>query len=90
MKRMNVEQLYGKYPDLKREQVQQIQSWLEKQPHLPKITDLEIVCFLKATNYSTEAAKYRIDNFYTCRTHISVFSGRDIFGDDVSFTKDVM
>lgn len=90
MKRLDVELLYGKYPDLKREYVQQINEWIARQPHLPKISDLEIACFLRATNCSVEAAKCRIDNFYTCRTRISVFTGRDILGDDVTFMKDVM
>lgn len=89
MKCQDVEILYGKCPALKREYVKQIHEWLSRQPHLPQITDLEIACFLRASNYSIENAKYRIDNYYTCRTHVTSFSGRDILGDDVNWMKDV-
>lgn len=90
MKCLDIEELYGKSNKLKREHVQRVHEWLSKQPHLPKITDLEIACFLRASNYSIESAKYRIDNYYTCRTHIAEYNKRDILDDDVLYIKDVV
>lgn len=38
MKWLDVEELYKRHPELKQKDVQAIQAWMEKQPHLPKIT----------------------------------------------------
>lgn len=89
MKILDSESLYKKYPKINREDVEKIRNWIEKQPHLPKITDLEISWFLFGTNYSIEAAKTRLDNYFTFRTHVPLlFSGRDILGEDMVYTKE--
>ncbi|XP_058829855.1 alpha-tocopherol transfer protein-like isoform X1 [Topomyia yanbarensis] len=75
----DVENEYKKFPDLKREDVQKIREWMEKQPHLPKISELETVLFLHSNYFKMEATKQTIENYYTCRTHIPMFfANRDM------------
>ncbi|XP_055622789.1 uncharacterized protein LOC129766292 [Toxorhynchites rutilus septentrionalis] len=69
----DVENEYTKFPELKREDVQKIREWMEKQPHLPKISDLEIVLFLHSNYSRIEPTKQTIDANYTCRTHVPEF-----------------
>ena len=51
--------------------VNTLRDWIEKSPHLRARTeDQFLVTFLRATKYSLEKAKKKIDMFYTLRTHI--------------------
>lgn len=51
--------------------VASLRDWIEKSPHLRARTDDQfLVTFLRATKYSLEKAKHKIDMFYTLRTHI--------------------
>ncbi|XP_058829856.1 alpha-tocopherol transfer protein-like isoform X2 [Topomyia yanbarensis] len=80
----DVENEYKKFPDLKREDVQKIREWMEKQPHLPKISDLEIILFLHSNYHRVESTKATIDAFYTCRTHApELFSDRDMMSNEL-------
>ncbi|XP_055528168.1 alpha-tocopherol transfer protein-like isoform X1 [Wyeomyia smithii] len=75
----DVENEYKKFPELKREDVQKIREWMEKQPHLPKITELERILFLHSNYFKIEATKQTIEAYYTCRTHVSMFfAKRDV------------
>lgn len=83
---LNAESKAQKYPDFNRDDIQKIRTWLEKSPHLPKITDREIFSFLHSTGFSVETTKTKIDNFYTCRTHMKqYFECRDPDTDDMNF-----
>ncbi|XP_017781319.1 PREDICTED: alpha-tocopherol transfer protein-like [Nicrophorus vespilloides] len=74
----DVENLYKTCKDLKREDIEVLQEWLKMQPHLPQITELQLILFLHSCYYSIEAAKKSIDNFYTARTHCpEIFKNRD-------------
>lgn len=88
---VNMEDLYQKFPELKREDVAHIREWMKKQPHLPGITDQEIALHLHAKYFSIEAAKVQIDTDLSLRTHATaIFSSRDVLGDDIQMIKDVM
>ncbi|XP_063696840.1 clavesin-1-like [Culicoides brevitarsis] len=88
---ISMEEMYQKHPDLKPDDVKLVQKWLESQPHLPKITDLEVANFLHANYFRVEATKNMIDNYYTYRTHLTnFFKNRDITGDDMVETHDVI
>lgn len=48
-----------------------LRDWIRKSPHLRARTDDQfLVTFLRATKYSMEKAKKKLDMFYTLRTHI--------------------
>lgn len=38
MKRLDVAEMYKRHPQLKEDDVKMIKAWMDKQPHLPKIT----------------------------------------------------
>ncbi|KAL4149899.1 hypothetical protein QTP88_003750 [Uroleucon formosanum] len=56
-----------------------IRDWLLKQPHLPKISDKQLVIFLNCCQCKLETTKKMIDAYYTMRTHNpDMFSNRSI------------
>ncbi|XP_050435985.1 uncharacterized protein LOC126842841 [Adelges cooleyi] len=46
-----------------------IRGWLTKQPHLPRISDKQLVIFLNYCQNNLEKTKKMIDSYYTTRTH---------------------
>lgn len=81
MKIAPVDEEYKKNKNLKPEDVKSLINWLEMQPHLPKISELQTILFLHSVFYSNESAKNVIDTYYTCRTHCpEFFDKRDPFG----------
>lgn len=71
----------NKNPELKRDDVQMLREWCEKQPHLPKITESELALFLHSNYYRLEPTKSTIESYYTVRTHVpEFFSCRDPLG----------
>lgn len=88
---LDVEEQCKKYPDFNKDDVQKIRTWLDKTPHLPKITNHEIFMFLHSTEFSVEASKTKIDNFYTCRTHMKqYFDCRDPATDEMKFAHEIV
>lgn len=74
-------------PELKRSDVQSLQDWLKKQPHLPEITDSEIALFLHSNYYRSEPSKKTIEAFYSIRSHIPEFFGNRVFEEDEKLKK---
>ncbi|KAK7866407.1 hypothetical protein R5R35_009829 [Gryllus longicercus] len=65
-------------PRLKADDVQRLQEWLSKQPHLPRMSAEELVPFLHRAAYSLERAKAGVDAFWTLRAQApEVFADRD-------------
>ena len=67
------EEEFKRNTDLKKSDLQSLKDWYEKQDHLPKITDSELILFLHSNYYRLEPTKVTIDAFYTTRTHIPEF-----------------
>ncbi|XP_067015323.2 clavesin-1 [Anabrus simplex] len=73
-----LEELIRRNPELSRTDLEYLQDWMSKQPHLPKLTDEELVPFLHSNYYSLEKAKRTIENYFTIRTHApNMFQNRD-------------
>ncbi|RZC41575.1 CRAL TRIO domain containing protein, partial [Asbolus verrucosus] len=68
-KNIDVEEKYAQDAKLKREDAQAVFQWLKKQPHLPELTELQVLLFLHSCHYRIEAAKVAIDNYFTIREH---------------------
>lgn len=81
LKRISYDEEKKKNPELKDSDIQILKDWCMKQPHLPKILDVEYVLFLHSNYYHIEAAKNTIEDYYTSRTHMpEFFSDRDPLG----------
>ncbi|CAG5076952.1 Similar to Ttpal: Alpha-tocopherol transfer protein-like (Mus musculus) [Cotesia congregata] len=65
IKRVPLEEELKKNPELKEADLQSLREWCEKQPHLPKMLDSELVLFLHSNYYRIEPTKTTIDTFYT-------------------------
>lgn len=81
IKPVTYEEELKKNPDLKEEEIQSLKEWYKKQPHLPKMTDAELVLFFHSNYYRMEPTKLTIDTYYTVKTHVpEFFSNRDPLG----------
>lgn len=74
----DIEREYAENKNLKKEDVVYLQQWMQKQPHLPPVHELELIFFLRSCLYSTEKAKITIDNFFTLRANKDVFVPVDL------------
>ncbi|KMQ87735.1 alpha-tocopherol transfer [Lasius niger] len=79
IKYITLEEEMKKNPELKMSDVQILREWCGKQPHLPKIQDVQLVIFLHSNHYQIEPTKNTIENYFTIRTHVpEFFSNRDL------------
>ncbi|KAI4454616.1 alpha-tocopherol transfer protein-related [Holotrichia oblita] len=74
----DVEAEYKKNKELSKEDVNLLKDWIEKQPHLPKISEFQIILFLHSCYYRIEPTKTCIESFYTAKSHCpDFFTNRD-------------
>ncbi|XP_055378578.1 alpha-tocopherol transfer protein-like isoform X2 [Condylostylus longicornis] len=84
MKLFPIEEEFKKNPDLNPDELKKLMEWINQQPHLPEIADLEASLFLHSCYYSIELAKQTIDTFVTMRTHVPEFFHRlDLSSDEM-------
>ncbi|XP_072382632.1 alpha-tocopherol transfer protein-like [Diabrotica undecimpunctata] len=65
---IDVEEIYKNDDKLKKEDVNMLMEWAEKQAHLPKVSELIMACFLHSCFYKIEAAKSAVDVYFTGST----------------------
>ncbi|KAJ3663852.1 hypothetical protein Zmor_008073 [Zophobas morio] len=68
-----ISQIYTENPTLKKQDVDTIFTWLQTQPHLPHLTEFQIILFLHSCYHETEATKTTIENYFILRTSSSLF-----------------
>lgn len=92
MKRASAAEEYTKNAeDLKREQVEDLENWCKQQPHLPEISEVEVIIFLHSNYYDMEATKKTIENYFTMRTSFTeFFNRRDVTTDELQEAVRVM
>lgn len=76
-----IRNIYEDKPNIK-DDIENLKSWTEKQPHFPKIDKGYLVYFVDSCYYSGEKAKLALDNFFTIRTlcpEMFQFKGFDEF-----------
>ncbi|XP_046679516.1 alpha-tocopherol transfer protein-like [Homalodisca vitripennis] len=84
MFKVTLEDEFKKNPELKAEDIQDVQIWIKSQPHLPPVPDLTIVLFLQACRWDLDTTKNTIDLYYTCRTkYTDFFSDRDPLSEEI-------
>uniref|UniRef100_A0A182LVQ2 CRAL-TRIO domain-containing protein n=1 Tax=Anopheles culicifacies TaxID=139723 RepID=A0A182LVQ2_9DIPT len=88
----NVEDQYRKYAgELRASEVQKLREWASSQPHLPPITELELILFLHSNYYDLEAAQRTIECYYTFRTNCkNLFGNRNLETNAIQTAMDVL
>lgn len=75
---ITLDEEFSKNPELRKDDLELLREWAQKQPHLPQVLDTELVLFLHSCNYSVESAKSALDTYFTTRSHLpEFFANRD-------------
>ncbi|XP_054282835.1 alpha-tocopherol transfer protein-like isoform X2 [Macrosteles quadrilineatus] len=70
---------YEKNPELKKEDIAELRSWMKSQPHLPIVNDEQLILFHHSCYFNLEATKSCIEVYYTTRTNTpEFFHNRDL------------
>uniref|UniRef100_A0A182JQ25 CRAL-TRIO domain-containing protein n=1 Tax=Anopheles christyi TaxID=43041 RepID=A0A182JQ25_9DIPT len=88
----NVEDQYrNNAGELRSTDVQKLDEWVRAQPHLPPITELELILFLHSNYYDVEAAQRTIECYYTFRTSCkNLFGNRNLDKDSIQMAMNVL
>lgn len=66
---VTIEEERKRRPQITDQDLKAFREWVDKQPHLPAVTDAELALFLHTCYYRLEPAKAALDTFFTVRTH---------------------
>lgn len=69
----NTEEQYRRFPEMDRNDVLKLQQWMQQQPHMPNFSELDVIFFFHACNYSMELTKRTIETYLSVRTHCPEF-----------------
>uniref|UniRef100_A0A182SVL2 CRAL-TRIO domain-containing protein n=1 Tax=Anopheles maculatus TaxID=74869 RepID=A0A182SVL2_9DIPT len=88
----NVEEQYRKYAgELRASDVQKLREWVASQPHLPPVTELELILFLHSNYYDLEAAQRTIECYYSFRSSCkNLFGNRNLEASAIQTAMDVL
>ncbi|XP_049286737.1 alpha-tocopherol transfer protein-like [Anopheles funestus] len=88
----NVDDQYRKYAgELLASDVQKLREWVSSQPHLPPVTELELILFLHSNYYNLEAAQRTIECYYTFRSSCkNLFGNRNLETSAIQMAMDVL
>lgn len=64
----NIDNLYKRISDLKKEDIKKLIEWLQKQPHMPHIPEYYLTFYLQSCCFSVEQTKIALDNSVTIKT----------------------
>ncbi|KAJ3664255.1 hypothetical protein Zmor_008438 [Zophobas morio] len=64
---IEAEKLYEIDPELRKQDVQMLHQWLNEQPYLPKLMEIQVAFFLHSCYNDIEHAKITIDHYFTIR-----------------------
>ncbi|XP_005191547.1 retinaldehyde-binding protein 1-like [Musca domestica] len=71
----NLDEQYRRFPTINRNEVRKILEWINAQPHLPQLSEQEVLLFYQACKHQVEYTKQVIDDSFTFRTHNEDFFG---------------
>ncbi|XKL63845.1 hypothetical protein PGB90_006209 [Kerria lacca] len=72
------EEEYQKNSKLNKDDIQQIQEWLKKQPHLPKLNEYAVIQFYDSSGLSIQKTKTLIETHYQFKNDApELFTGKD-------------
>ncbi|XP_055630547.1 alpha-tocopherol transfer protein-like [Toxorhynchites rutilus septentrionalis] len=86
-----VEDMYARFEDLKKEDVDELDKWVIEQPHLPSVSEMELIQFIHSNYFDMDAAKRTIEAYFTFRTNCKeFFSDKDVLAPALQRTMDVI
>lgn len=82
---------YKKNQNLRKEDIHELQEWLKTQPHLPLISELDLIYFLHSNYYDLDGTKNTIETYYTNRTNYKeFFTNQDVLSKELKDAQESM
>ncbi|XP_055854077.1 alpha-tocopherol transfer protein-like [Episyrphus balteatus] len=69
----SVEEQYRRFPEMDKQDVLKLKQWVQQQPHMPNLSELDVILFFHACYYSMELTKRTIETNLSIRTHVPEF-----------------
>ncbi|KAF2879555.1 hypothetical protein ILUMI_26616 [Ignelater luminosus] len=89
--RQRILSCYGKTQKIIDEDIENIQNWMKKQPHLPEIADRRIIeRILMTRKYRVEKTKEVLDNYYTLRSLLPEFYEKNVNDNEIKKIMDAV